>query len=166
MLLYVNLKKHDSLKKEPYAAFTKKFNMIRDNLNGEQIDLRVGGKDGTFANGFYIDEVFYKNPELKFDFAVIPSPEDATTTGVFIRATYAYEGEDYYEFDTHLQRVRDIKKRAPYYYIPSATHFEFSSQIEDEYKLYFDAVATDADKALEVCYSLISLIISIFSLEN
>lgn len=165
-VLYVNLNKHESLTKEPYVSFFKKYDVIKDDLNGEQIELRVGGKDGCFSNGFYIDRVYYKNPRLRIDFATIPSPENEQKTGVLIRTSYSYEGEDSFDFDFHLQRVKDIKKRAPYYYIPGVTHFEFSSQIDDEYKLLFDAIVDDVSKVPEVCCSLISLIITIFSLDN
>lgn len=165
-VLCINMNKHESLKKEPYASFLKKFDIIKESINGEQIELRVGGKDGCFSNGFYIDSVYYKNPRLRFDFAKIPSPENDGTTVTFIRACYSYEGEDSYDLEFHLQRAKDIKKRAPYYYIPWATHFEFSSQIDDEYRLVFDALVGDDEKLQEVCCSLISLIITIFSLDN
>lgn len=166
-VLYVNLNKHESLTKEPYVSFFKKYDIIKDDPNGEQIELRVGcGKNGCFANGFYIDKVYYKNPRLRINFATIPSPEKEQETNVFIRASYSYEGEDSYDLDFHLQRVKDIKKRAPYYYIPGATHFEFSSQIDDEYKLLFDVLVDDVAKVPDVCCSLISLIITIFSLDN
>ena len=165
-VVYVNLKKQESLTKEPYVSFLKKYNTIKDDLNGEQIELRVGGKDGCYANGFYIDNVYYKNPRLKIDFASITSHKDGQRTSVFIRFSYSYEGEDIGDFNLHLQRVKDIKKRAPYYYIPGASHFEFSSQIDDEYKLLFDVLVEDLEKVSEVCCSMISLIITIFSLDN
>ena len=165
-VLYVNLNKHESLTKEPYISFFKKYDIIKDDLNGEQIELRVGGKDGCFTNGFYIGKVYYKNPRLRIDFTTIHSPEKEKETCVFIRTSYSYEGEDSYDLDFHLQRVKDIKKRAPYYYIPGASHFEFSSQIDDEYKLLFDVLVDDVAKAPDVCCSLISLIITIFSLDN
>ena len=165
-VLYVNLNKQESLTKEPYVSFFKKFDIIKDDINGEQIELRVGGKDGCFANGFYIDKVYYKNPRLRIDFATIPAPDNNETTCTLIRASYSYEGEDGYDLDFHLQIAKDIKKRAPYYYLPGATNFEFSSQIDDEYKLLFDVLVDDPEKVSNVCCSLISLIITIFSLDN
>lgn len=36
-VLYVNLNKHESLTKEPYVSFFKKYDIIKDDLNGEQI---------------------------------------------------------------------------------------------------------------------------------
>jgi len=165
-ILYVNLNKHDSLSREPYASFFKKYENIKGALNGEQIELRVGGRNECFSNGFYVDEFYYKNPALRIDFATVPSPDDEKAKSIFVRVVYSYEGEDCCDLDFHLQRVRDIRKRAPYYYIPGAAYFEFSSQIDDEYKLVFDAIVEDEEKVPEVCCSIISLIISIFSLDN
>lgn len=165
-VLYVNLNKQGSLSKEPYATFLKKYEVIKDAPNGEEIELRVGGKEGTFTNGFYIDNFYYKNPRLRLNFATIPSPENDSEMSVFIRAVYSYEGEDCCDLDFHLQRVKDIKKRAPYYYLHGVSHFEFSSQIDDEYRLVFDAIADDNTRVEKVCCQLISLIISIFSLDN
>ncbi len=164
-VLYVNLNKHESLKKEPYNSFLKKFNLIRENLNGEQIEIRVGGKDRSFANGFYLDEEFYINPRLRVDFASMPVAAGEKPS-MFIRVCYSYEGEDGYDLELHFQRVKDIKQRAEYLYIPGATHFEFSSQIDDEYKLMFDALVDDMSKIPDVCCLLISHIIAIFCLEN
>lgn len=165
-VFYVNLNKQKSLTKEPYVSFLKKYDVIKEDVHGEQIELRVGGKDGCFANGFYVDEVYYKNPRLRLDFATIPSPEDADVTCTLVRASYTYEDEDGYDLDFHLRRIKDIKKRAPYYYIPGASHFEFSSQIDDAYHLLFDVLVDDMAKVPEVCCSLISLMISVFTLDN
>lgn len=160
-VLYVNLNKHEAIQREPYNSFLKKYGLIKDNLNGEQIEVRVGGKEGNFSNGFYIDDMFCMNPRLRIDFADVPGDQR-----IFIRVCYSYEGEDSYDLDFHLQRVKDIKKRADYYYIPGATHFEFSSQIDDDCKLNFDVLVEDKSRVPEVCCSLISLVIAIFSLDN
>lgn len=166
-VLYVNLNKQESLTREPYASFMKKYDIIKEDPNGEQIEIRVGlGKDGCFSNGFYIDKTYYKNPRLRLEFAALPSSDTEGKESVFIRASYSYESEESYHLDLHLKRVRDIKKRAPYFYIPFASHFEFSSQVDDEYKLLFDAVVEDKNKVPDVCCSLISLIITIFTLDN
>lgn len=165
-LYYVNLNKQECLSKEPYASFLKKFDLIRGEVNGEQIELRVGGKNECFANGFYIDESYYKNPRLQLDFATVPAPGDSQKTCTLIRISHSYEGEDGYDLEFHLQRAKDLKKRAPYFYIPDASHFEFSSQVDDEYKLLFDVIVEDETKVSSVCCSLISLIIAIFSQDN
>lgn len=164
-VLYVNLNKNSALSKEPYASFMKNYEIIKDSINGEKIELRVGGKD-CFSNGFYIDRTYYKNPRLTIEFAEIASSSDIEKNCVFIRAAYSFEGEDNYDLEFHLGRVKEIKRRAPYYYIPDADNFEFSSQIDDEYRLYFDVLVSDRDKISKVCCSLIGLIISIFSLDN
>ena len=102
---YVNLNKQESLSKEPYASFLKKFNLIRDEVNGEQIELRVGGKNECFTNGFYVDESYYKNPRLKLNFATVPTPGDSQKTCTLLRTAYSYEGEDGYDLEFHLQRA-------------------------------------------------------------
>ena len=160
-VLYVNLNKNDVLSKEPYASFIKNYEIIKDSINGEKIELRVGGRN-VFDNGFYIDRTYYKNPRLTIEFAQIPSEKEC----IFIRAAYSFEGEDNYDLEYHLDRVKEIKKRAPYYYLPDALNFEFSSQIDDEYRLYFDVITDDKEKVSKLCCSLISLIISIYSLDN
>ncbi len=165
-VLYINSDKHDCLKREPYVTLLKKFEVIKDSLDAEEIELRVGGRDGCFANGFYTDDVYYKNPRLKISFATVPSPDDRTLKSFFIRAAYSFESEDDYDLEFHLQRIKDIKKRVPYFYLPDVTHFEFSSQIDEDYKLFFDAVVDDREKVRNVCCMLISLIISVFSLDN
>lgn len=165
-VLYVNFKKQDCLEREPYASFLKKYNVIKDDLHGERIELRVGGKDGCFADGFYTDHDYYKNPVIRIDFASVPASEREGGKSVFVRVAYSYESGDDYDLDFHVQRVKEIKKRAPYYYVPGASHFEFSSQMDDEYRLLFDALALDPEQVPRVCCSLISLIISIFSLDN
>lgn len=163
-VLFLNFAEHEPLKKEPYASFLKRFDIIKESVDGEQIELRVGGRDGTFSDGFYVDETYFKNPRIKIEFAGIPKEENGKS--FFVRVVYSYEGKDCCDLDLHFQRVKELKKRAPYYYIPGATHFEFSSQIDDEYKLIFDVVADREETVQGVCCSLISLIISIFSFEN
>ena len=164
-VIFVNLNKQDTLKKEPYLSFLKKFDLIKQSLDGESIELRVGGKEGSFTNGFYVDEMFYMNPRLRIDFADIPS-EQGEKNRTFIRVCYSYEGEDGYDLDFHLQRIKDIRKRVGFFYVPDATHFEFSSQIDDEYRLIFDVLVEDETAIPRVCCSLISHIIAIFSLDN
>lgn len=167
-VIYVNLSNHDCTTREPYISFLKKFELIKnEDINGEQIELRVANKDGTFANGFYNDSVYYKNPRLRIDFATLPLSKNNLTNCTLIRATYSYEGvDDHDQLEFHIQRVKNIKKRTPYYYLPNVTCFEFSSQIDDEYKLIFDVSVNDYEKVSDVCCSLISLFITIFSLDD
>lgn len=165
-ILYIGHDKHDCLKIEPYATLLKKFEAISDNPFGEEIELRAGGREGHFTNGFYVDEIYYKNPRLKINFASVPSPDDRSTENAFVRVTYSYESEDDYDVEFHLQRIKDIKRRAPYFYLPGVDFFEFSSQIDDTYKLHFDAIVSDKDKIRDTCCMLVSLVIAVFSLDN
>ena len=164
-ILYLNLDRQKSLEKEPYVSFFKKFNFIKDSLHGERIELRVGGAEGSFCNGFYVDDVFYINPALSLEFSQVPKSKDYPES-MLVRLCYSFEGEDGYDLDFHLQRIRDIRKRAEYFYIPWATHFEFSSQIDEDYRLIFDVLVEDSDRIADVCCSLISHVIAIFSLDN
>ena len=165
-VFYLNLEKQESLTREPYASFLKKYDLIEQELNGEEIELRVGGKDETFTNGFYVDSYYYENPRLRFSFATVPNPDNHEETSTLVRACYSYEGDDCYDLQYHIQRAKDIKRRAPYYFLPGATHFEFSSQVDEEFKLQFDVLVADNEKVAEVCCLLISLIIAIFSQDN
>jgi len=165
-VLYVNPNKQESLQKEPYASFLKKYDVIKENLNGEQIELRVGGRENCFSNGFYVSSYYCKNPRLKINFATILHPDDSNKKCTLVRMVYSYDGENSFDVDFHIQRAKDVKKRSAYYYLPNVTHFEFSSQIDDEYRFIFDVLVEDVEKISEVCCSLINLVISIFSLDN
>lgn len=167
-VLYVNLRKQNSLEKDPYAWFSKEYEELKKKgkTDGARMEFFIAGKEGDFANGFYLDECFYQNPRLQFDFATVPPADKNKKESVFVRLCYSYEeGEDCND-SLYRQRVKSIKKRVPYYYVPWVSCLEFSAQIDDENKLFFDALVEDPTKVPEACLSLINLVISIFSLDN
>ena len=165
-VLYANLDKHDSLSREPYASFLKKYDAIKQDINEKRIELQLGGENGTFENGFYVEGLSFENPKLTLFFDTVLSPETDNKKVVFIRAIYSCEAGDEFDPMIQVQRAKDIKLRVPYYYLPGVTHMDFSSQLDDEYKLIFDALVDDKHSIPEVCCSLIGLIIAIFSLDD
>lgn len=167
--IYVNLNEQKSLEREPYTSFTKKYEVIKENLNGEKIELRVGnGKSNSFSNGFFTDDGCYaKNLRLNFIFASLPKDDTESTNGkTLIRMTYSFEYDDAESLNYHLDKVKALEKRVPFFYIPLASAFEMTYQINSEFTLLFDVVVDDEKDVQQVCYSLINQIITIYSFEN
>ncbi len=166
-VLFVNMKKHNSTEREPYSSFAKRFDSVKDNLHGERIELCAGsGKRGAFNNGFYNDEDYFKNAMLTFDFAEIDNGTDISPRSTFVRMTLSYECSTYCDIEYQLQRIKALKLRVPYFYIPDVTHLEFSSPIDEDVKLQFDVLVPDKEKILNVCCSLINQVIAVFSLDD
>ena len=75
-VIYI-LNKQNSLLKEPYISFDKKYKMISENLPGGEIELPIGtGKQGQFSNGFYnCDYTYQRNMIMKFNFVKVNSEQ-------------------------------------------------------------------------------------------
>ena len=160
VIFYNGLKRSECLSKEPYLSFKRKFRALKS-IEGEEIELVIDtGKEG-FNRGFYTDS-FMHNAKLRFRFAEL---DGKNGEACFIRMTYSFDcHEDNFRYYRH--RINTLKKRVPYFYIPSVSHFEFSSELDDEFYMCFDAVAENHDAVLQVCYSLINLIIAILCFED
>lgn len=76
MLVIYMLNKPNSLLKEPYMSYDKKYKMISENLHGGEIELNIGtGKQGQFFNGFYnCDYTYQRSMITKFSFVKV-NPE-------------------------------------------------------------------------------------------
>lgn len=163
-VIFFDVKRQSSQDKEPYSAFAKKYKALKGNIDSSEIELNIGnGKEG-FCKGFYRDEDYMVNPKLKFIFGSDIRNSDRAT-GCFIRMTYSFECNDC-NFDFYRRHIKLLKARAPYLYIPSVTHFEITSHIDDRFELIFDVIVPDKSKIEESCYSLISTIIAILSFED
>lgn len=101
------INKQNSLMKEPYVSFDKKYKMIMEKLHGSKIELPVGnGKQGQFSNGFYnCDYAYQRNMMMKFNFVKVnpeqvepKAPKDCT----FVQCTYSFEYNESDMFDYHL----------------------------------------------------------------
>lgn len=129
------LHKQESTSKEPYQSFEKQFNLIKNDLDEKTIELAIGNDEtGVFANGFYFDEtVDPENILLSFYFKKIEYEEldGAKTKGFFIRMQYVFSFDYRGWLPLHLDRIKAIKQRVPFFYIPNAESLEFSSQMDD-----------------------------------
>ena len=161
VIFFNSISKHNSLEKDPYASFTKKFKGLKK-FDGQEIELRIdNGKEG-FHKGFYTDDCFMENANLKFAFADVTSGAEKA---YFIRMNYSFgcNSENIHYYQRHISL---LKQRVPYFYIPFAANFEFSSHIDDEFNLQFDVLVKNEADVLQVCYCLINQIITIFSFED
>ncbi|MBR4073257.1 MAG: hypothetical protein IKK24_04860 [Clostridia bacterium] len=164
VIFYSDIDKLNSLEKDPYASFTKKFKGLKK-LDGQQIELKIdNGKEG-FYKGFFTDDRFMENANLSFVFAEMNNVSEPNSKPFFIRMIYSFgcnnENIHYYQ-----KRIKLLKKRVPYFFIPDITNLEFSSHIDDEFNMQFDVLVKSEDKVLQVCHSLINQIITIFSFED
>lgn len=165
-VLFINMKEQTSLEKEPYLSFLKRFEALEGNLDGECVKLYVGkGKSGTFSKGFYIDESYCKNPMITFEFADIRGKgEDEKETVICM--TYSYECDSRYDLEWQMDMIKALRRRIPYFYIPSVSHLGFNSSIEDDVRLQFAVIVPKSEDVPQVCCSLINQVIAIFSFED
>lgn len=163
-IVFSDVSKIGCLEKEPYSAFAKKFKALKGNLDSNEIELNIGnGKEG-FSKGFHRDEDYMVEPKLKFIFGSNIQNSDGAT-GCFVRMTYMFECNDC-NFDYYRRHIKLLKSRAPYLYIPHATHFEISWYLDDQFELLFDVIVADRNMIQEVCFALLNLIIAILSFED
>lgn len=166
----IYIMKKNSLQKEPYLSFDKKFKAVSDELYGAEIELPIStGKKGEFANGFYnCDYAFQRNVMLKFHFAkVAPEQlEGSSEEGTFIRATYSFEYDESDMLDFHLTRLKAFSLRGDYYYIPNVEYIEYSYSIAQEIHINIDAIVLNSKDVQQVCHSIINQFIAIFSLDD
>ena len=165
-VIYYNIDEQNSLDREPYKSLTKKFRNIKYALDANEIEIDIGSDEEGFVNGFYTDFDFTNEAKLKFVF----SRTDGNYTknkipGVFVGMLYSFECN---ENNIHFYRkhISLLKKRIPYFYIPNVSHFAFSSQIDEEFTMRFDALVEDENNVLQVCYSLLNQLIAILAFED
>lgn len=159
---------YNCTKKSPYSEFTKKYNSFKGELDNKEIVLHLGNdiNGGEFCNGFYIDGVFCSNPQLSFKFALTNSKNNKTTS-TFIRMSYSFDYGDYDNLEVHLKKVQALKLRVPYLYLPYISYFDFNFQPDAEKLNWnFDVLIPDNEKIVEVCYSLINLLIALFAFDE
>ena len=165
-IIYYDINEQRSLEKEPYKILIKRFKNLENALEEKAIELNIGSEKEGFSKGFYTDFDFSNNAKLKFIFSKeAESKGNGAKTKTFIRMVFSFECNGcnlYYYRD----RSKLLKKRIPYFYIPEASHFSFSLQIDDEFCMQFDVLVEDEDKVLQVCCSLLNQIIAILSFED
>ena len=163
------MNKSSTTQKEPYVSFDKKFKMISEELFTHNIEIPLGGREGSFLNGFYNGDMSYcKNSVLRFQFSKVSSEQlelDGAKEGVFVRGCYSYEC-DSDTIDYQLNRLKALGMRGSYIYIPGATYMEFSYQIDSTSNLCMDAVTTDKDLVRQICFSMISHYIALLALDD
>lgn len=164
VIFYSSISELSSLSKEPYANFAKKYKSLKS-LDGQEIEVRIdNGKEG-FHKGFYTDDCYMENANLRFVFATMNNSADSKEKVYFIRMVYSFScNEDNFQY--YQRHIGLLKKRVPYFFIPNVSNFEFSSQLDDNFNLQFDVLVKERENILTVCYSLINQIITIFSFED
>lgn len=164
-VIYYNIDEQRSLEKEPYKSLTKRFKGLKNALEEKEIELNIGADREGFAKGFYTDFEFTNDAKVKFIFSREADTGSKESSQIFVRMIFSFECN---ESNLHYYRrhIKLLKKRIPYFYIPEATHFAFSSQIDDEFNMQFDVLVEKEDKVLQVCYSLLNQIIAILSFED
>ncbi len=165
------LNKQNSLLKEPYISFDKKYKMISENLHGGEIELPIGtGKQGQFSNGFYnCDYTYQRNMIMKFNFVKVnPEQVEINTSKecTFVRCTYSFEYNESDMLDYHLNRLKALTLRTDYFYIPKVEYLEFSYKVDKEINIYLDAIVVGQEDVKQVCHCMINQFIAIFSLDD
>ena len=163
-VIYSIMEKQMSLEKEPYKALTKQFKSIKNNIDGQIIELKISSEKEGFFRGFYTDHEYTNQAAIRFLFSN-PHQNKSHSFPTFIRMEFSFECNDinYHFYQRHINL---LKKRVPYFYIPFVSCFEFSHCIDDKFRLMFDISVDDKEKVLDSCYCLLSLIIAIFSFED
>lgn len=165
------LNKQNSLLKEPYASFDKKYKMISEELHGSEIEFPIGtGKQGQFSNGFYnCDYTYQRNTMMKFNFMKV-NPEQveivASKECTFVRCTYSFEYNESDMLNYHLNRLKAFTLRTDYFYIPNVEYLEFSYKVDKEVNIYMDAIVVEQADVQQVCHSMINQFIAVFSLDD
>lgn len=163
-VIYYSIDEQKSLEKEPYKTLTKRFKSLRNALEEKEIELTIGSDKEGFTKGFFVDNEFTNDAKIRFVFSK-EATASLSEAHVFVRMIFSFECN---ESNLHYYRkhIKLLKKRVPYFYIPEATHFAFSSQIDDEFNMQFDVLVKNEEKVLQVCYSLLNQIIAILSFED
>lgn len=168
-ILYVTFdEQHNCLKRNPYLDLEKRFNDFKEKLNGKEIELRLGdGKNnGGFCDGFYTDGNYCCNPRIIFKFADVNNKEEKNKD-TFVRMMYAFDYEECDELKYFLQKIQALKLRIPYIYIPNVTYFDFNFQIDvDKLNWNFDVIVPENKDILNVCHSLMSMLITLFAFDE
>ena len=162
-VIYFNIAEQRSLEKEPYTTLTKRFKGLKYNLDGQEIEIKIASEKEGFLRGFYTDHEFTNDAVLRFVFAKVKSGKNSEAT--FVRMEFSFESNDdnYYFYQHHIKL---LKKRVPYFYIPFASNFEFSHQVDEHFKMNFDILVENESDVLNACYSLLNQLIAIFSFED
>ena len=156
----INEQGNSVLENKPYKILTEEYQRIRNDIDGQEICINnLSEKKEGFYNGFFVDELT-QNPTIKFSF--YKSQEQAT----LIQMEYSFRFNDDSECIVYQRRMKALRQRIPYFYLPFAGHVEFSHSIENKFIHTFTVLAKDEDKILDCCYCLLSLIIAIFSFDD
>lgn len=168
MPMVVIKNKQNSLLKEPYVSFDKKFLAISKNLYGKEIELIIGtGIEGEFVNGFYNNSDFQFGMNMKFNFEkVFIEQPDNEKESIFVRCAYTYKYNDSDLLDVHWTRLKAASARKDFYYIPNAEFLEFSYNISDSISMYLDAIVLKREDVPQVCHSMINHFITMFSFDD
>ena len=163
-LIYSNIEEQTSLKKEPYKTLSEEYKHIQNDFDGQEICLKDFSEKMGFSNGFFTDE-FIKNPIIRFSFYK-SKLKGIISPMTLIQMEYSFESDDDNYCVIYQKRMKLLRKRIPYIFIPHVSHVEFSTSIEDSFKMTFNVLVENEANILDACYCLINLVIAIFAFEN
>lgn len=154
------------MNKEPYTTLAKKYKRIEENIDGETIEIYLSNyKETGFSKGFYSDEVFVHDPTVQFFFASVKPDKSISEESTFVRMSFSFDcNEENYPF--YQPKIRALKKRAEYFFIPMVSHFGYETHLDERFTLDFDVIVPNMNDVLNVCYCLLNLIIAILAFED
>ena len=83
----------------------------------------------------------------------------------FVRMSFSFDcNEENYPF--YQPKIRALKKRAEYFFIPMVSHFGYETHLDERFTLDFDVIVPNMNDVLNVCYCLLNLIIAILAFED
>ncbi len=122
-------------------------------------------KETGFSKGFYSDEVFVHDPTVQFFFASVKPDKSISEESTFVRMSFSFDcNEENYPF--YQPKIRALKKRAEYFFIPMVSHFGYETHLDERFTLDFDVIVPNMNDVLNVCYCLLNLIIAILAFED
>lgn len=165
-IIFINCSPINSLNKEPYTTLAKKYKRIEENIDGETIEIYLSNyKETGFSKGFYSDEVFVHDPTVQFFFASVKPDKSISEESTFVRMSFSFDcNEENYPF--YQPKIRALKKRAEYFFIPMVSHFGYKTHLDERFTLDFDVIVPNMNDVLNVCYCLLNLIIAILAFED
>lgn len=153
---------------EPYVTFIKKYNKL-SNLINEKIQIRIKttkDKDrGGYVNGFYLDYVYTKWFDLKFQFYSLMEENDPPNPEFCVAHSLSYKFEETDYSEMMMDTIGDIQKKANNLYISALVRrceincfLSGRNVVTVSYKVF-----CEKQNAKEVCLQLISTDIALFA---
>ena len=154
----------NSASQEPYLSLLKKLRRMGNHFAEKEIRIPLSDKEG-FSKGFYSDQSFVCSPELRFVFAEQCSDRKRPMETTLIHMIFSFKcTEENYGY--YQPRIKALKKRVDYFFIPYITRFGFDAYLNDRFVMDFKAAVPQKDDLPTVCCCLLNQIIAILAFED